>query len=59
MVVQVNGKVRGKVTVAPGADEATAVAAARADENVVRFLEEGELRKTIYVPGRLVNFVVG
>ena len=59
VVVQVNGKVRGKVTVAPDADEATAVAAARADENVVRFLDEGEVRKTIYVPGRLVNFVVG
>jgi leucyl-tRNA synthetase len=57
VVVQVNGKVRGRVTVAADADEDTVVAAARGDENVARFLD-GEVRKTIFVPGRLVNFVV-
>ena len=58
VVVQVNGKVRGKVTLAADADEATATAAAQADENVARFLDGAEVRKTIFVPGKLVNFVV-
>jgi len=59
MVVQVNGKVRGRVTVAADASEEDVVAAARADDNVAKFLAEGQVRKTIHVPGRLVNFVVG
>ncbi|MGM0559188.1 MAG: leucine--tRNA ligase [Myxococcota bacterium] len=58
VAVQVNGKVRGTIDVAPDADEDTAVAAARADENVVKFLDDGELRRTIWVPGRILNFVV-
>ena len=58
LVVQVNGKVRGKVTVPAGADEATAVAAAREDDNVASHLTEGEVVKTVFVPDRLVNFVV-
>jgi leucyl-tRNA synthetase len=59
MVVQVNGKVRGRITVAADASEDDVVAAARADDNVAKFLAEGQVRKTIHVPGRLVNFVVG
>ncbi len=58
VVVQVNGKVRAKVTLAAGADEAAVEAAARADDNVERFLAEGDVRRVIHVPGRLVNFVV-
>ena len=58
VVVQVNGKVRGRITVPTGADEDTAVAAARADENVAGYLDEGTVVKTIVVPDRLVNFVV-
>ncbi|MEC7556093.1 MAG: leucine--tRNA ligase [Planctomycetota bacterium] len=56
--VQVNGKLRGKVTVATDADEATIQDAAAADEAVARFLAEKTIVKTIVVPGRLVNFVV-
>ncbi len=56
--VQVNGKLRGKVTVAADADEPTIQAAAAADEAVARFLAEKTIVKTIVVPGRLVNFVV-
>ena len=58
VIVQVNGKVRGKITVAADADEATTIAVATGDDNVARFLGDGEVVKTIVVPGRLVNFVV-
>jgi leucyl-tRNA synthetase len=57
--VQVNGKMRGTIDIAPEADEETAVAAARADEGVAKYLAEGEVRRVIYVPGRILNFVVG
>ncbi|MDE0039527.1 MAG: leucine--tRNA ligase [Gammaproteobacteria bacterium] len=59
LAVQVNGKVRGQVVVAADADEAALVAAAKENANVARYLDEGILKKTIVVPGRLVNLVVG
>jgi leucyl-tRNA synthetase len=59
IVVQVNGKVRGKVTVPADADKATVEAAALADANVARFTEAKNIRKVIVVPGRLVNVVIG
>jgi leucyl-tRNA synthetase len=59
IVVQVNGKVRGKVTVAADADKDSVEATALADPNVARFLEGKTLRKVIVVPGRLVNVVAG
>ena len=55
--VQVNGKVRGKVTVAADADQAVVEAAARAD--VASHLESVTVRKVVFVSGRLINFVVG
>ena len=55
MVVQVNGKVRGRITIAAGADQDTAVAAATA---AVADQLDGEVRKAIHVPDRLVNLVV-
>ncbi len=58
MPVQVNGKVRGRVTVAADADEATVVAAALAEENVAVHTDGNELRKVIHVPGRMVNLIV-
>jgi leucyl-tRNA synthetase len=57
VVVQVNGKTRSRVTVARAAAEADVVAAALADEAVRRFLDGKAPKKTIYVPGRLVNVV--
>jgi leucyl-tRNA synthetase len=57
IVVQVNGKVRAKMTVAADADKATAEAAALAQDNVQRFLEGVTVRKVIVVPGKLVNIV--
>jgi leucyl-tRNA synthetase len=59
IVVQVNGKVRGKVTVPADADKDAVEAAALADTNVIRFIEGKIVRKVIVVPGRLVNIVVG
>ncbi len=56
--VQVQGKVRGRVTVAPDADEATVLAAATADVNVASHIDGAELRKVVYVPGRMINLIV-
>jgi len=58
IVVQVNGKVRGRVTVAAAASEADVRAAALADGNVRRFVADQPVRKVIVVPGKLVNVVV-
>jgi leucyl-tRNA synthetase len=58
MVVQVNGKLRGRITVPVGADEALIRAAALADEHVQKFVLDKPLRKCIVVPGKLVNLVV-
>ena len=57
IVVQVNGKVRAKLSVAVDADKETLEAAALAEENVIRFIEEKTVRKVIVVPGKLVNVV--
>ena len=59
LVVQVNGKVRSRISLPADADQATAQAAAENDENVQRFTDGKTLRKAIYVPGKLVNLVVG
>lgn len=57
LVVQVNGKVRGKLRVAADLTQADAMAAAMADAGVARFVV-GEIRKVIFVPKRLLNIVV-
>lgn len=59
LVVQVNGKLRGRIEVDSAADKDAILAQAKADENVKRHLEGMTLRKEIYVPGKLVNLVVG
>jgi leucyl-tRNA synthetase len=56
--VQINGKVRSKITVPADADKAELEAAAKADERVSELLHGKELVKVVVVPGRLVNFVV-
>ncbi len=58
LVVQVNGKLRGRVRVAAGADASSARAAALGDAAVRRFVGETAPRRVIYVPGKLVNIVV-
>lgn len=58
IVVQVNGKLRGKVTVPASAAEDEVKASALADPKVVSFIEGKTVRKIIYVPGKLLNIVV-
>jgi leucyl-tRNA synthetase len=58
LVVQVNGKKRGEVRVAPDADEATAMDAARGEPAIARWFEGMAVVKVILVPGRLLNVVV-
>lgn len=58
MAVQVNGKVRAQIEVAKDAAKATILETAKADANVARYLEQGEIVREIVVPGKLVNFVV-
>jgi leucyl-tRNA synthetase len=58
VVVQINGKLRGRVQVPPAADRGAIEAAALADAQVQRFLEGRAPRKVIVVPGKLVNLVV-
>ena len=57
MVVQVNGKVRAKMTVAVDTDKALIEDMAVKQDNVQRFLEGVTVRKVIVVPGKLVNIV--
>ncbi|MGH7196639.1 MAG: class I tRNA ligase family protein [Candidatus Saccharimonadales bacterium] len=57
IVVQVNGKVRANLQLSPDATQEEVEQAAKADEKVQQFLSS-EPKKVIYVPGRLVNFVV-
>ena len=58
LVVQVNGKLRGKISVPAAADKAAGEQAALADENVQRFVAGQNIVKLIVVPGKLVNVVV-
>jgi leucyl-tRNA synthetase len=58
LVLQVNGKTRGSVRVAAGADRAIVEAAAVASEMAQKFMEGRPAKKVVVVPGRLVNIVV-
>ena len=58
LVVQVNGKLRGKITVAVDADQAAIQEHALADVNVQRFIEGRPVKKVIMVPRKLVNIVI-
>jgi len=58
VVVQVNGKVRGRVTVGRGTSEAEVVGLAMQDASVRKFVDGKPLRKTVYVQDRLLSLVV-
>ncbi|MBQ1602467.1 MAG: class I tRNA ligase family protein, partial [Oscillospiraceae bacterium] len=58
MAVQVKGKLRGTVTVPVDSDEATVLAAAKANERVAKSLEGMEIVKTILVKNKLINLIV-
>ena len=57
IIVQVNGKLRAKITVAADASKETVEALGLNDENVVKFTEGNTIRKVIYIPGKLLNIV--
>jgi leucyl-tRNA synthetase len=59
IAVQVNGKLRGRITIRADAEEAQVREHALANENVARFVDGKSFRKVIYVPGKLLNLVVG
>lgn len=58
IVVQVNGKVRANLSVKSDADEPAIVKLAKADKKTAGYLKDKTIKKTIYVAGRLINFVV-
>ncbi|HET6569678.1 MAG TPA: leucine--tRNA ligase [Rhodothermales bacterium] len=59
IAVQVNGKMRATIEVPADATREEVLGAAKGNENVAKYLNGGAVRKEIYVPGRIVNFVVG
>ena len=59
IIFQVNGKVRGKASVARDIDQDGMIAAAKADDNVQKFIADKTIRKVIAIPGKFVNIVVG
>jgi leucyl-tRNA synthetase len=58
LVVQINGKLRGRIHLPAGSNQAAAEAAALAHEDIRRFLGSATLRRVIYVPGKLLNLVI-
>lgn len=57
--VQVNGKRRGDIEITPDATQDQAIDAAREVQNISKWLSEGEIKKVIYVPGKILNILVG
>ena len=57
IIVQVNGKLRAKITVAADASKETVEALGLSDENVVKFTDGSTIRKVIYIPGKILNIV--
>jgi leucyl-tRNA synthetase len=58
IVVQVNGKMRGRLTLPADSSEEEVVREAAADRRIREWTEKGKIVKTVYVPGKLVNIVV-
>ena len=57
-IVQVNGKLRGKIKFAVGAEKDEILALAKNEDNVSKFLQDKEIVKEIFVPNKLINFVI-
>lgn len=58
IIVQVNGKLRGKIKVSANSEKDEILTAARAEDNVSKFLQDKEILKEIFIPNKLINFVV-
>ena len=59
VVIQVNGKVRGRMTIPSAAAKEEVEDQARKDPNVQKWIEEKTVRKVVVIPGKLVNIVAG
>ena len=59
VAVQVNGKLRGSIQGPPGMSREDAESRARREDNVARYLDGASVRRVVYVPDRLLNFVIG
>lgn len=58
IVIQINGKVRAKLTVSADADQQTVLELAKNESNIEKYLNEGTLQKVVYVPGKLLSLVI-
>jgi leucyl-tRNA synthetase len=58
IAVQINGKVRSQITTSPDASEAEAVAAAKSDPKIQRYTKGKPIKKTIYIPTKILNLIV-
>ena len=59
MLLQVNGKMRGTVEVDNSIGQDDAQAAATSVQNIAKFLDGKQIKKVIWVPGKILNFIVG
>ena len=58
IAIQINGKLRGKILVDISSSEETIIEESKELENIKKYLEKEDIKKTIYVPKKLVNFVI-
>ena len=58
IAVQINGKLRSTISVTMDSDEEDVINQIKQIEKVIEYLNKGNLIKTIYIPNRLVNFVI-
>ena len=58
IIIQVNGKLRGKIKVSTDSGKDEIIAIAREEDNVLKFLQDKEVLKEIFVPNKLINFVI-
>ena len=58
VAVQVNGKLRGSIEIDKNLDKESVISLSREIDNVKKYIDSGNLVKEIYVPGKIVNFVI-
>ncbi len=58
LAVQINGKMRGTIETSPDATEEAVLTAVRTEEQITKWLEGKDLKKVIYVPGKILNIIV-
>ena len=58
MAIQINGKLRATITIQAKMDREEIEKLSRAEKNISRYLETGIVKRVIYVPNRLINFVL-